>query len=416
MKIIHISHSDICGGAARAAYRLHRGLLSRNIDSSMLVRVKKSDDCTVIGPTSKSNQILNLARASLGSRFDKLQSTPNVNMHSGNWLPSDFAKMINASNADVVNLHWVNGETISIEDIAKINKPIVWTLHDMWPFCGAEHYTNDDENARWRLGYGKQNRLIGETGLDIDRLVWQRKRARWNNKKFHIISPSQWLADCARDSVLFENMPITTIPNVLDTHIYKPLDKVFCRRALGLPQDKKIILFGAMGGSKDPRKGYDLLLAALNLACERGVPDDVMCVVFGQSEPKNGPKLPFSTKWLGHIHDDVTLALIYNAATVMVVPSRQDNLPQTATEPQACGTPVVAFNCSGLVDIVDHTKTGYLAQSFDISDLADGIQSVLSSESYYTATIKASLNKWSSSVVVNKYIQVYYNALKSLHI
>lgn len=376
MKVLHISHSDIIGGAARAAYRLHRAQLSSGIDSRMLVRIKKTDDWTVQGPVSRFEKLFNSARSFIGLQLMKLQCSKNVNFHSGNFLYSNFAEHINSSDVDVVNLHWVAGETMSIEDIGRIEKPIVWTMHDMWPFCGAEHVTEYDINARWRAGYTKANRGDGDRGLDLDRYIWLRKVKAWRNP-MHIIAPSHWLADCAKGSKLFDEQVITVIPNALNIDVYKPLRQDFCRLALNLPSDKKIILFGAMGGGRDPNKGYDLLITALDELSSNVNIDDVLCVIFGQSKPLQAPELPFKTQWAGHIHDEATLALLYNAATVMVVPSRKENLPQTATEAQACGTPVVAFDCTGLTDIVKHRQTGYLAKAYDSKDMAVGLQWLL---------------------------------------
>ena len=170
MKVLHVSEGDISGGAARAAYRLHRALLNHGKSSRMKVRSKKSDDWTIDGPVGKIAKAMQLIRP-LGNRLMGLQSTSNVNPHSGNFLPSRWAQAIDSSPADVINLHWVAGETLSIEDLGRITKPIVWTLHDMWAFCGTEHFAADDEGARWRMGYQKTNRGTEAGGLDLDRLV-----------------------------------------------------------------------------------------------------------------------------------------------------------------------------------------------------------------------------------------------------
>ncbi|MGL4220826.1 MAG: glycosyltransferase family 4 protein, partial [Shewanella sp.] len=412
---LHVSHSDISGGAARAAYRLHRAQLAAGIDSRMLVRSKKSDDWSVQGPVSRLEKLVNIVRGSIGQLLMRLQRSQNVNFHSGDWLPSRLAKKINASDIDVVNLHWVAGETMSIEDIGRIKKPIVWTMHDMWPFCGTEHVTDYDTNARWRKGYTKANRGDGERGLDLDRYVWLRKLKAWQHP-IHIVAPSRWLAECAKGSKLFEDKSINVIPNTLNTDVYKPLNNAFCREALNLPSDKKIILFGAMGGGRDPNKGYDLLVAALEHLSVSLNADDVFCVVFGQSKPQQEPELPFKNLWLGHIHDDTTLALLYNAATVMVVPSRQENLPQTVTEAQACGTPVVAFNCTGLTDVVEHQQTGYLAKPYDNQDIAVGLQCLLENpadcERLGLNARQRAEELWSKDSVVEQYHKIYVEAKK----
>lgn len=382
--------------------------------SRMKVRSKKSDDWTVEGPASKLGEVSSLLRLPLGGLPMRLQKTVNVNLHTGNWLPSTWADEFEVFNAEVVNLHWVAGETLSIEDIGCIRRPLVWTLHDMWPFCGAEHYATDDDSARWRTGYNKANRPVGDRGMDLDRMVWQRKRRAWK-RPIQIVAPSRWLADCARASVLFRDWPVSVIPNVLDTGIYRPLNRDFCREALGLPGDRQIIMFGALGGGRDPRKGYDLLLDALSRLAAKVDAQNVLCVVFGQSEPQNPPVLPFPTRWMGHVHDDFTLALLYNAADVMVVPSRQENLPQTATEPQACGCPVVAFDCTGFPDALVHRETGYLARPYDTADLAGGIRWVLEDADRRAALGRAAraraLQLWAPDVVVPQYLQIYEAAI-----
>lgn len=412
MKILHISHSDISGGAARAAYRLHRAQITAGIDSSMLVRSKSSDDWTVQGPESRIKKMLNMIRWFIGSHIMRLQRSKNTNFHSGNWLPSRLAEHINNTDVDVVHLHWNAGEMMSIEDIGRIKKPIVWTMHDMWPFSGAEHVTDYGINARWRTGYIKSNRGGSEGGLDLDRYVWQRKLKAWQNP-MHIVAPSCWLAECAKGSKLFEDKSISVIPNTLNTNVYKPLDNVFCREALNLPNDKKIILFGAMGGGRDPNKGYDLLVSALEYLSLSLNTNDVLCVIFGQSQPQQAPELPFKTQWLGHIHDDATLVLLYNAATVMVVPSKQEAFGQTASEAQACGTPVVAFNCTGLTDVVEHQHTGYLAKAYDSVDMAAGLQWILENPAECerlgkSARLRAE-SLWSEKVVVDLFYRIYKN-------
>lgn len=415
MKILHVSHSDISGGAARAAYRLHRAQLSTGIESSMLVRYKKSDDWTVQGPVSRIGKLVNSLRGFIGGQLMKFQSSENATFHSGDFLPSNLAKVINASDVDVVNLHWVAGETMSIEDIGRIKKPIVWTMHDMWPFCGAEHVTSFDTDARWREAYTKDNRGDIEHGLDLNRYVWQRKLRHWNNP-MHIIAPSNWLANCAKGSELFKDKSITVIPNTLNLDLYKPLEQKFCCQALNLPYDKKIIIFGAMGGGKDFNKGYDLLNSALHHLSLRVKGDDILCLIFGQSEPHCPSKLHFETRWLGHINDDVTLAILYNAASVIVVPSRIENLPQTATEAQACGTPVVAFNCTGLSDVVVHQRTGYLAKAYDCKDMALGLKWILESTDEYEQLSKNARHRaqelWATAKVVKEYQAVYNMVVK----
>ena len=287
----------------------------------------------------------------------------------------------------------------------------------MWPFCGAEHYVVDDQHARFRSGYSKNNRAPDHKGLDIDRWVWSRKQKSWENP-VQIVTPSRWLAECVKDSALMHNWPVTVIPNTLDTETYKPYSKRIAREKLCLPNDSKLVLFGALKGGKEPRKGWDLLQPAL-ARVGQCIPD-VHGVIFGQSEPKDPPKLGLPLHWLGHLHDDATLALLYSAVDVTVVPSRQENLPQIGTEAQACGCPVVAFNITGLPDVVEHEYTGYLAQAFSIDDLARGIEWVLNDDERYSKlsvrSRERAMRLWSPEVVVPQYLQVYEQACAPLDI
>lgn len=403
-----ISHADNVGGASRAAYRLYRTLLSADIKANMTVCEKKSDDWAVAGPSGILEKAKHLLRPRIGGNLMRLQKTRNVNPHSANILPSNLSAKINKSDADIVNLHWVGGETMSIEDIGRISKPVVWTFHDMWAFCGSEHVAEDGPGARWRSGYYRDNRPSCSSGLDIDRYTWNRKQRAWKNPA-HIVTPSRWLAECVRQSALMKDWPVSVVPNVLDTKVFKPLDRLFSRDALNLPQDKKIVLFGAMGGGRSFNKGYDLLLDALKvLSVDQR---DILCVVFGQSEPEQPPGIPFPIKWMGHIGDDSTLALLYSAADVMIIPSRQENLPQSGTEAHACGCPVVAFNCTGLPEVVDHRITGYLAEPYKSDDLARGIAWVLDDSQRHLnlslAARKKAENLWSARAVIPAYLAVY---------
>jgi len=290
----------------------------------------------------------------------------------------------------------------------------VWTLHDMWAFCGAEHYAPDGPEARWRRGYNAANRPAGHHGVDMDRWTWERKRKAWR-QAMHIVCPSDWLARCTRGSALMHEWSVSAIPHPLDVDTFQPHDRGFCRAALKLPADRRIVLFGAIGGGDDPRKGYDLLLAALRHWAARGQAQEVLCVIFGQSQPYAAPELPVPTRWMGFVRDDVTLALLYGAADVMVVPSRQEALGQTGSEAQACGCPVVAFDSTGLRDVVQHLVTGYLVELFNVEALAGGIAYILEDDARRAdlgrAARERAVRLWSSSTVVPQYVEAYQSAM-----
>ncbi len=306
MKINIVSYSDASGGAGRAAYRLHRSLIKNNVTSQLLVSRKLSDDFSVIDSKSKWIRIVMIVKKQLSSLIQKAQKTRNPILHSANLFGTDLFQNIQQSSSDVVNLHWINGEALSIKQISQINKPIIMTLHDMWAFCGAEHYCSDTFSSRFRVGYKSNNKEDIISGLDINALTWKRKKKHWA-KPFTIVTPSTWLSQCASESALFSGWDVQTIPNALDTQIFKPINKEFSRLLLNLPKDKKLIGFGAMGGGNDPRKGFDLLKQAL-IDLSINIQDEYECVVFGQSTPKNKPELGLPIKFIGHLNDDITLA------------------------------------------------------------------------------------------------------------
>lgn len=410
-----LNHTDISGGAARATYRLLHALRRHGVDSSMYVNKACTNDWSVQGPTGKWERAWAKARAPLGKIVMRLLKTDNLVIHSPAIIPSVWPSRLNNSDADVIHLHWINSEMLSIGNIGRMRKPIVWTLHDMWAFCGGEHYTED---FRWRDGYNRVNRPSYESGFDLNRWTWKRKRKHWK-QHMHIITPSNWLADCVRESALMRDWPVYVVPNTIDTDLWQPVPKALARQILNLPPDAPLLLFGAMGGTDDPRKGFDLLRKALQHF--NGNLPGLELVILGQLAPRHPENFGFPAHYTGHIHDDVTLRLLYSATDALVIPSRQDNFPNTGVEALSCGTPVVAFDTCGLPDIVQHKQTGYLAKAFDIEDLANGIQWVLQTQCEYRGTGKLSrlsknsrqdaITRFSNPVVAEQYLQIYRKAI-----
>lgn len=350
-----------------------------------------------------------MLRGPIGNLSRRTLQTENPIVHSPAILPSSWRRRLNTSDADVIHMHWVAGEMLSIKDIGHIRKPVVWTLHDMWAFCGAEHYTEDH---RWRDGYHRHNRPAHESGFDLNRWTWKRKRKHWQ-RPMHIVTPSRWLADCARESQLMQDWPVSVVPNVINTDVWRPVDQRMARDLLGLPQDVPLLLFGAMGGSRDPRKGFDLLLEALSHL--RGEVEGLELVVFGQLSPREPPDLGFPIHYTGHLHDDVSLRVLYSAADLLAIPSRQDNLPNTGVESLACGTPVIAFDTCGLPDIVSHRENGYLAKAFDAADFAEGVRWVMQhkpADTLRLAARQSAVDCFSPGVVVPQYLEVYRQAIE----
>jgi hypothetical protein len=269
IRVLHISPDENGGGAARAAYRVHCAVQLQNIHSRMLVLRKHTNDRSVESLRDSIFGVIKYKFYKIKNRaknhIDTLFHTENPTLHSFGLSGYGLVNQINQSDADVIHLHWIVG-MLSIDDIARIKKPIVWTMHDMWAICGGEHYVPDDRQAsRFRAGYTNNNRPAYESGPDLNRKTWSSKFSAWKNIHFSIVGCSTWLAQCAKDSPIFKQSQIYVINFPLDIKgTWKPYPRDVSRNIFKLPQDKKLILAGAVGGINNFYKGGDLLKEALN--------------------------------------------------------------------------------------------------------------------------------------------------------
>lgn len=374
MNVLLLSIADIEGGAARAAYRLHQGLQQCGIKSQMLVQEKFSDDSTVFGINSKLAKGFAKLKPTLDALPLKLYRQREETVFSCEWFPDSIPSKVAKLKPNVINIHWICNGYLQIETLAKFHQPTVLTLHDMWAFTGGCHYSQDC--TRYAQSCGSCPQLHSSQTWDISRWVWQRKANAWKNWHPTIVTPSQWLANCARSSSLFQNKKIEVIPNGVNLQQYKPIHRALAREILNLPHDKRLILFGAVKATSDRRKGFHLLQAGLQMLEQTNWQKTTELLVLGASYSPN-ESLKFTTRYLGKLKDNVSLALVYSAADVFVAPSIQDNLPNTVLEAIACGTPCVAFDVGGMPDLIEHQKNGYLAPAYEISELARGIAWVL---------------------------------------
>lgn len=420
MKVLIISAKDLGGGAARAAYRLHQGLLAAKVNSQMLVQNKQGDDCTVIAPQGK----LQRGVAAIKPALDQFplalyrQRDRTINIYSSSWLPNQVLDKIEEINPDLINLHWVCGGFMPIEALGKLKQPLVWTLHDMWAFTGGCHYNGKCD--RYQESCGACPQLGSSRNWDLSRWNWQRKLKAWQNLNLTVVTPSKWLADCARSSSLFKDIPIKVIGNGIDPQIYQPHPTQIARKILNLPLDKKIILFGAFNSTQDKRKGFNLLLQALQALQAKVAKKEIELVIFGASAPLNPPDFGFKAHYTGKLNDDVALSLLYSAADVFVAPSIQDNLPNTILESLFCGTPCVAFNIGGMPDLIEHQQNGYLAQPFVPEDLAKGIEWIMAENQRHqqlaAASRKKAIAQFDLERQTQKYLRVFTNLCSNVAI
>ena len=410
MKVLIVNASDVQGGAARAAYRLHKSLLEQNIDSQMLVQDKESDALTIVGPVTKIQRAIGKMRPTLDELPVSFYKNRIKTLFSPSCLPfSNIIKKINEINPDIVHLHWICGGMIKIEDIARIKAPIVWSLHDMWAFTGGCHY--DNECGAYTNSCGSCQILGSDKEYDLSRKVFNRKKKTFSKiKDMTIVGLSKWLNNCSSNSTLLHDKRHINLPNPIDTNIFKPFDQEKARELWNFPKDKKLVLFGAMSTTSDPRKGFNELSDALSNLKNK----DIEFIVLGSSEPEDSQKFEFKIHYLGHLYDDISLETLYSAVDMIIVPSLQENLSNAIMESLACGTPVVGFDIGGNADMIEHKKTGYLAKAFDTKDLSNGIEWVLNSENYEELCQNARekvLREFDSKVISQRYIELYRDIL-----
>lgn len=412
MKIIFVNTFDILGGAARASYRLYTELKKVGVTSRMFVQSKFSDDASVSCPPPIWRRGISLIRPILDTLPLGLYRNRKRIIFSPSILPDRLAYKAAAENPDLIHLHWVCNGFLGIKTLNHFKKPLVWTLHDMWAFTGGCHY--NEGCGRYKDSCGNCPQLGSQKQNDLSRWVWRRKKRAWQGLNITVVTPSRWLAECAKTSSLFKGCRVEVIPNGLDTELYKPIDKHIARGIWNLPENKKLILFGAMDATGDKRKGFQYFEPALKTLATSALREKVELVVFGSSKPANPPNFGLKTHYLGQLHDDVSLALLYAIADVFVAPSVQDNLPNTVMEATACGTPCVAFNIGGMPDMIEHEKNGYLAKPFDHGDLTKGIAWVLENEERWKAMAHRARQKAEDEFAIEKVAKRYEDLYKEI--
>lgn len=406
MRVLHINTTDITGGAGIAAFRLHNALRKEGIESFMLVQSKKSDNNFII--KSSNVPYINKFRFEL-DRFPLRSVLKNKqSIFSLSIIPEKLNEKIKKIKPDIIHLHWITGGFVKIENIEKYNIPIIWSLHDMWPFTGGCHY--DNECKKYESNCIDCPLLNKNNNLSVK--VFNRKQKTYNNTKdLYINGLSKWIANCAQKSTLFSAKKVLNIPNGIDINEFFPLNKKEAKEQLSFPENKKVILFGAVAATVDKRKGFDLLQEALK---GMKLKMDKILTVFGSSQKQEMELDGLSYHYLGRISGNKLLRTIYSAADVVVIPSRQENLSNVVLEALACGTPVVAFDIGGMPDMIKHKKNGYLAKEFNTSDLLAGIEWVLYNSDFSKISENAHQTvktQFESSIVAKKYIDAYKKLL-----
>lgn len=401
LEVLHIATYESFGGAARATRRIYHGLKVTPIICQMFTMLKSSDDesIQVVQPKDPRAQ-LKYIHALLQSN-QKQQLNQSVVLESDGDVSAGIVDEINEHQAPIIHLHWINN-ILSIADIGKINKPIVWTLHDMWPFSGREHLSYDPD----AYFYKDSTKVSSEDTLRF-------KIENWTNKNFKIVAPSHWLANCARRSILFNQCEVSVIPCPIDHVLWSPQNKQSSRLEFNFDHAKHQILFLGQNLINDINKGWDLLQATLAILSQRHDFEFELVVVghFGEILVD----CPYKIHSLGEISNDELLIQLYSTVNLLVVPSRFEAFSQVTLEAQSCGLPVVGFDIGGIPDIIIHKKTGWISPAYDLIDFSEGIHWILNKEGRAEELGRVGrqnvINKFSSERVAQLYMDLYQKVI-----
>jgi len=378
MKVLHVSTYDK-GGAARAAIRLHQGLLEIGINSGFLFLNKSnclipnsqqfllSENKITVKLKNKAIRLLKEFHLYKDIKAQLLKSRPDgFESFSFSDTLYDITRHPLYKEADIINIHWAS-DFLDYSSFFKENKKkIIWTLHDMNPFTGGCHYSGVCDGFKSNCNNCPQ--LHPKDNAFSKRALNSKMKVVNVMTNLTIVAPSTWLFNQSKQSSLFKNLRHLKIPYGLDKNKYKTLDKRFSRELLGLPLNKKIVLFVADSIS-NKRKGYEILLGAFKQLENRS--DVVLCSLGDRNIEGNKSSNLFE---LGSIYNDELMCAAYSAADVFVIPSLEDNLPNTVLESLMCGTPVIGFPVGGIVDMIEHGINGYLTNDVSRHGLVDAIQ------------------------------------------
>jgi glycosyltransferase involved in cell wall biosynthesis len=408
LKILHISSSNIYGGSTKAAINLHKSLLKENVQSFFLSQDNVLNIHNSLSKQSSFTNILNIIKNGIARKICKTYKSKKKETLSISIFNTNILNRINNSDCDLVNLHWICNEFISIHQIKKINKPIVWSLYDMWAFSGAEHYSDSN---RYIEGYLKNNRNKDEKGFDINKWVWMRKLKNFNFQ-FPLVAPSEWLKDCAKKSFIFKDFKIHKIGHAIDVNKWGIIDKDYSKDLFEVDKKKKLIIFFSSGSTQNHRKGLDYLFEIIkNLKIEDKIYE---LIIVGQEKKYNFLDKK-NVRYIDFLKDDMSRKILYNAADLILAPSRTEAFGLVVAEAAACGTPSVGFENTGVSEIILQKKTGYLAKEDNVIDFAKGIEWFFEDYKRFSSLgIKAQehvLDNFSDNIIAKQYISIYKEIL-----
>ena len=409
MRVLIVNTSERTGGAAVAANRLMDALNNNGVKAKMLVREKETDTLTV----SELHQSWKLRWHFLWERLViwmhlRFKRTHLFEIDIAN-SGTDITNLPEFKEADVIHLHWINQGMLSLKNIRKIlqsGKRVVWTMHDIWPATAICHYCRGCKQYQTQC---EECPLL--SGDRLAKHIWNRKKQVLDGQRITFICCSEWLAGEARKSALLAGQRIVSIPNAIDTRLFRPHDKQQARRSLELPTDRHIILFVSQRVT-DPRKGISFFVEAIQYLVQQypEMKEHTGVAILGGHAEEVASQLALPSYPLGYVSDPSRIVSIYNAADVFVLPSLEDNLPNTIMEAMACGVPCVGFRVGGIPEMIDHQQNGYVAKECDDADLAQGIRYVLDEADRQALSdncLQKVARNYSQQSVAKQYIAVY---------
>ena len=402
-----------------AANRLHFALRDYDVESYLLVQEIINGGDNIVpadkGPLSKSRMTVRSAVDHL-AHFAYGRNSVVSPAFSPATTGIDISQHELIRNADIIHLHHTGEGYLSLEGLKKLfnlGKPVVWTLHDMWPFTGGCHYSGTCLEFLERCSFCQY--LKNPSKRDMSTKQFVMKKSIYHNADLHLVACSKWIRALSSESSLLRDKEVAVIPNPIDVDIFKPGDKRESRKKLGLPQDKLLLLFDAEEAS-DMRKGARYLVEALKILVDSFpvFKEKVEIMVFGKISGRDREAIPVNIHNLKH-GDTRRMISIYTAADIFVLPSLQDNFPNAVLESMACGTPVVAFSTGGIPEMIRHHHNGFLAESKNALNLSTGIYETLFLSDIEKMGINARkkvLEEYAGDIVASKYLKLYESLVK----
>lgn len=406
MKILHISTKF---SQSSAGYRIHNELKKKGIKSYTLTSNRSSDndrDLIISSYNRFKMHISYLYSDFIINKINKVKYGQYFSASEG--ISNTILDQIEKINPDIIHLHWINGGLLQISSLKKLNKPIIWTLHDSWPFTGGCHIPYACEEYKYNCSKCKK---FSKNRINISKYLLNKKIREWENLNINVVAPSLWMFNRSKESKVFKHKPHYNIKNGIDLNVFKVINKNIARDNIGLDNNKVKILFGSVDSDSDPNKGFYMIQKLIKkLSLES---DKYELIIFGARYNHDLDNYGIKINQMGIINDPKQLNLIYSSADIFLCPSISENLPNTILEAMSSGTPTVAFDIGGIGDIITHKKNGYLCKAYNYEELYEGIKWIINNdyENIRENGIRNIKNNFNIECITDQYVELYKDVL-----